>query len=238
MHELDALEADEVKGAVEAMLFVSVDPVRPEELAEVLSGPGQAPPTERVRAALQSLAQEYERCGRGFQLREVAGGWRLFTHPAYHDVVEDLVKSWDTRRLTQASLETLAIIAYHQPATREDVRAVRGVNSDSAISSLIDKGLVREIGHREGSTSILYGTTQVFLEKYGLKSLRDLPDIEQFAPDEDTRQLIHDRLSGVRSQATIEGLDDVDGREDGLDGTDLEDCDYDTYEEEGDADGE
>lgn len=201
MEELERLD-DDLRPALEALLLVSVDPVEPEALADVLG----AKPAQ-VRDALERLSDEYARCGRGFQLRRVAGGWRLYTHPAYHERVEDFVKSWDTRRLTQAALETLAVIAYHQPATREGVRAIRGVNSDSAISSLIDKGLVREMGRRDGAGPILYGTTQAFLEKYSLSSLRDLPPLEDFAPDEETRSLIRERLSGTRTQATLDELD-------------------------------
>jgi segregation and condensation protein B len=203
---MDALEAFDdtydIKPQLEALLLVSTDPAPASDFARVLDVP-----VARVSAALEKLSREYAACGRGFQLREVAGGWRLFTHPAYHEIVEDYIRSWDTRRLSEAALEALAVIAYHQPCSREEVKAVRGVNSDSAISSLIDKGLVREAGRREGAGPILYATTQVFLERYGLKSLRDLPSLEQFAPDEQTRQLIRDRLSGTRTQATLDEID-------------------------------
>jgi segregation and condensation protein B len=129
----------------------------------------------------------------------------LFTHPAYHDQVEALVMSWDTRKLSQAALETLAVIAYYQPVSREGVRAVRGVNSDGVISSLVDKGLVRELGRERGRAgAVLYGTTQVFLERFGLASIKDLPPLEDFAPDEEARQFIRDRLSGHSMQSTIE----------------------------------
>ena len=142
---------------------------------------------------------------RGFQLREVAGGWRLFTHPAYHDVVEAYVLSWDTQKLSQAALETLAVIAYHQPVTREVVKGIRGVNSDGVIASLVDKGLVRELGRDpQRGQAIIYGTTNAFLEKFGLRSTRDLPDLEQFAPDEQSRQFIRERLSGRSIQSTLE----------------------------------
>ena len=136
---------------------------------------------------------------------EVAGGWRLFTHPAYHDVVEAYVLSWDTQKLSQAALETLAVIAYHQPVTREVVKGIRGVNSDGVIASLVDKGLVRELGRDpQRGQAIIYGTTNAFLEKFGLRSTRDLPDLEQFAPDEQSRQFIRERLSGRSIQSTLE----------------------------------
>ena len=151
------------------------------------------------------LKVEYEEANRGFQLREVAGGWRLFTHPAFHDQVESFVMSWDTQKLSQAALETLAVIAYHQPVTREMVKGIRGVNSDGVISSLVDKGLVREMGRDpQRGQAIIYGTTTAFLEKFGLRSIRDLPDLEQFAPDEQTRQFIRERLSGRSISSTLE----------------------------------
>ena len=113
--------------------------------------------------------------------------------------------SWDTQRLSQAALETLAVIAYHQPVTREAVKGIRGVNSDGVISSLVDKGLVREVGRdAQRGQAILYGTTNTFLEKFGLRSTRDLPDLEQFAPDEQSRQFIRERLSGRSIASTLE----------------------------------
>lgn len=202
MSQLEHLENDDIRGALEAMLLVSSDPVAATDLSKILGvTPGE------VASALAELSSEYADANRGFQLREVAGGWRLYTHPAHHELVEAYVLSWDTRRLSQAALETLAVIAYHQPVTREGVRAVRGVNSDGVISSLVDKGLVRELGRDANhGQAILYGTTQAFLERFGLRSLRDLPDLEQFAPDEESRQFIRERLSGRSVNATIDEI--------------------------------
>ncbi len=204
MSELETLESSTLKGALEAMLLVSSDPVSASALAQVL----EATPGE-VASLLAELQVEYQEKNRGFQLREVAGGWRLFTHPAYHDQVEALVLSWDTQRLSQAALETLAVIAYHQPVTREVVKGIRGVNSDGVISSLVDKGLVRELGRDpQRGQAIIYGTTSAFLEKFGLRSIKDLPDLEQFAPDEQSRQFIRERLSGRSIQSTLEETDE------------------------------
>ena len=131
-------------------------------------------------------------------LREVAGGWRLFTNPVYHHLVERYVVSWDTRKLSQAALETLAVVAYLQPVTRAQIASVRGVNSDSPVSSLVEKGLVREVGTADApGTPGLYGTTKTFLERFGLASTADLPPLELYAPDEETRRLIRERLSGA-----------------------------------------
>ena len=218
MNVLERLDASSVKPALEAMLLVSGDPVSAPDLARVL---GMAP--GEVASALAELAAEYSDANRGFQLREVAGGWRMFTHPAYHDQVEALVLSWDTRKLSQAALEALAVVAYHQPVTREGVKAVRGVNSDGVISSLVDKGLVREVGRAaDKGQAILYGTTQAFLEKFGLRSLRELPDLEQFAPDEESRKFIRERLSGRSIESTLEdAADDLDEERE-LEGDDID----------------
>lgn len=204
MNDLEALDASSLKGALEAMLLVSSDPVSAPALASILSiTPGEC------ASLLAELQVEYQEKNRGIQLREVAGGWRLFTHPAFHEQVEALVLSWDTKRLSQAALETLAVIAYHQPVTREMVKGIRGVNSDGVISSLVDKGLVRELGRDpQHGQAILYGTTSAFLEKFGLRSTKDLPDLEQFAPDEQSRQFIRERLSGRSIQSTLEETDD------------------------------
>lgn len=200
MQDLEHLDHDSLKGALEALLLVSTDAVPATELSKAL---GVAP--SEAAGALAELAAEYSDANRGFQLREVAGGWRLFTHPAYHDVVERYVLSWDTRRLSQAALETLAVIAYHQPVTREGVKAVRGVNSDGVIGSLKEKGLVREVGReRDRSRAMQYGTTQRFLETFGLRSLRDLPPLEDFAPDEESKRFIRERLSGSAISSTLE----------------------------------
>ncbi|WP_077597967.1 SMC-Scp complex subunit ScpB [Olsenella urininfantis] len=200
MRDLDRIDENSLKGALESLLLVSSDAVAAAELAKVLgAAPGE------VSSALAELSAEYADTNRGFQLREVAGGWRLHTHPAYHEQVEGYVLSWDTRRLSQAALETLAVIAYHQPVTREGVKAVRGVSSDGVISSLRDKGLVREMGHEgDRSRATLYGTTRRFLEQFGLKSLRDLPPLEDFAPDEESKRFIRERLSGRAISSTLE----------------------------------
>lgn len=222
MNDLDALDPSSHKAALEALLLVSSDPVSASALGQAVGiAPGEA------ASLLAELQVEYEEANRGFQLREVAGGWRLFTHPAFHDLVEAYVLSWDTQKLSQAALETLAVIAYHQPATREVVRGIRGVNSDGVISSLVDKGLVREVGRDlERGQAILYGTTNAFLEKFGLRSIRDLPDLEQFAPDEQARQFIRERLSGRTITSTLEeAADDLEEERSLIDSYDDDDGD-------------
>jgi len=206
-----------LSGPLEALLFVSDEPVSAIRLAKLLdASPGA------VEAALANLAEEYREADRGFQLREVAGGWRFYTHPAHHDVIERYVLSWDTRRLSQAALEAMAVIAYHQPVTRQGVNAVRGVNSEGVIASLVEKGLVREIGRdKNAGNAILYGTTLNFLEKFGLKDISELPPLEEFAPDDVTERSIRDRLSS--GDATLgEADEDSDSEADDDSASDTE----------------
>jgi segregation and condensation protein B len=181
------------RGVLEALLFASDEPLpasRVAKLLEIAEGD--------VAEALVALADEYARDERGFQLREVAGGWRLYTHPAHHPVIEQFVLSWDTRRLSQAALEALAVVAYHQPVMRQGVNAIRGVNSEGVLASLQEKGLVREAGRdRNQGNAVLYGTTRTFLEKFGLKDLSELPPLSEFAPDAGTENAIRDRLSAI-----------------------------------------
>ena len=212
MDALKALEVDDIRSQLESLLLVATEPVETVLLSEAVGREAG-----ETRSALEDLSAEYAELGRGFQLRYVAGGWRLYTHPSHDEVVRGFVKSWDTRKLTSAALETLAVIAYTQPATREGVRAVRGVSSDSAIASLIDKGLVREITHREGAGASTFGTTKMFLERFGLHDLSDLPPLEDFAPDEQTRRLISERLGAKmseREQGTDDDSSDTTGKED------------------------
>ena len=195
----EGLDQAQLSGAIEAMLFVTDEPVGVIELADML----EVDP-KLVEQALVNLREKLEREQRGIQLREVAGGWRLYTHPAYHDLVEKYVLSWDTRKLSQAAMETLAIVAYLQPCTRAGVASVRGVNSDSSINSLVEKGLIREAGQADApGNPTLYATTRGFLEKFGLRSVSALPDLDEFAPDDATRQLIRERLSAGGQEARV-----------------------------------
>lgn len=179
-----------LRGALEALLFVSDEPVSAARLSEIV----QATPGE-VDTTLVALAEEYRSSERGFQLREVAGGWRMYTSPTHHDIVERYILSWDTRRLSQAALETLAVVAYHQPVTRNGINSIRGVNSEGVISSLIEKGLVREVGRdRNQNNAIIYATTRTFLEKFGLRDISELPPLEEFAPEQAVQDAIKDRL--------------------------------------------
>jgi segregation and condensation protein B len=197
-----------LRGTLEALLFVTDEPLPAPRVAKLLEVD-----EADVTATMQELSAEYARDERGFQLREVAGGWRLYSHPAFHPVIEKMVLSWDTRRLSQAALEALAVIAYHQPVTRQGVNAVRGVNSEAVLSSLEEKGLVREVGRdRAQGNAVLYATTRTFLEKFGMKDLDELPPLEEFAPDADTETAIRERLNAIEGPdaGDEEGIATVD----------------------------
>ena len=180
--ETDAVPgaAGEVRGAVEAVLMIVEDPVRPVELASALEVP-----EDRVREALADLAAEYDREQRGFELREVAGGWRVYSRARYAGVVERFVLDGQTARLTQAALETLAIVAYRQPVSRARVSGVRGVNVDAVMRTLVTRGLVEEAGTDPETGAILYRTTEFFLQRIGLTSLEELPALAPYLPELD-----------------------------------------------------
>ncbi len=186
----EGIDLEHLPAAIEALLFVTDEPVSALTLADMLEEN-----VEEIELALEDLQKRLDSDARGIQLREVAGGWRLYTHPAYHELVEKYVLSWDTRRMSSAALEVLAIVAYSQPVTRAQVSAIRGVTSDGPLNTLVDRGYVREAGVADTpGNPTLYATTRTFLEKYGLRSPADLPDLEEFAPDEKTAQLIRERL--------------------------------------------
>ena len=199
----EGLEEEQLPAAIEALLFVTDEPVSAIALAQML----EVETAEATRALVQ-LQEQLGRENRGIQLYEVAGGWRLCTHPVFHELLEQYVLSWDTRKLSGAALEVLAIVAYLQPVTRNQISAVRGVTSDGPLNTLVDRGYVREAGNADTpGNPLLYATTRTFLERYGLASVKDLPPLQDFAPDEKTAQLIRERL-GVPS-AQVDGADAV-----------------------------
>jgi segregation and condensation protein B len=167
-----------LRAALEAMLLVVDEPVTEVTLAQVL----ERPQTE-IAVALRELSTEYTEDGRGFDLREVAGGWRFYTRAECAGVVERFVLDGQQARLTQAALETLAVVAYRQPVSRARVSAVRGVNVDGVMRTLLNRGLVEEAGVDADSGAILYRTTSYFLERLGLRDLDELPDLAPFLPE-------------------------------------------------------
>jgi segregation and condensation protein B len=167
-----------LRASLEAILLVADEPVPTVVLAQVLERP-----RNEVTAALAELAEEYTAAGRGFDLREIAGGWRFYTREDCAALVERFVTDGQEVRLTQAALETLAVVAYRQPVSRARVSAVRGVNCDGVMRTLTLRGLVEEAGTDPETTAILYRTTGYFLERLGLASLQDLPDLAPFLPE-------------------------------------------------------
>ncbi|WP_320069787.1 SMC-Scp complex subunit ScpB [Micromonospora sp. RTGN7] len=173
------LDDAELRGALEAILLVVDEPVSELILAQVLE---QLP--ERIGPVLDDIAAGYTAAGHGFELRRAAGGWRLYTRPEYATYVERFVLDGQSARLTQAALETLAVVAYKQPVTRSRISAIRGVNCDGVIRTLVSRGLVEECGTEADSGAFLYRTTTMFLEKLGLNSVDELPPLAPFLPND------------------------------------------------------
>ncbi|MFV2103992.1 SMC-Scp complex subunit ScpB [Micromonospora sp. LOL_024] len=173
------LDDAQLRGALEAILLVVDEPVSELNLAQVLEQSA-----ERVGPMLDEIAAGYTAAGHGFELRRAAGGWRLYTRPEYATYVERFVLDGQSARLTQAALETLAVVAYKQPVTRSRISAIRGVNCDGVIRTLVSRGLAEECGTETDSGAYLYRTTTMFLEKLGLNSLDDLPPLAPFLPDD------------------------------------------------------
>lgn len=183
--------AGQLRAALEAILMIVDEPVGQVVLAQVL-----ATPEPDVVDVLRSLRAEYDEAGRGFELREVAGGWRLYTRAELAPYVERFVLEGQQARLTQAALETLAVVAYRQPISRTRVGAVRGVNVDGVMRTLVSRGLVEEAGAEHESGALLYQTSPYFLERLGLRDLTELPNLANFLPESTTIDQLEDELSG------------------------------------------
>ncbi|WP_055504018.1 SMC-Scp complex subunit ScpB [Nonomuraea pusilla] len=179
MEEETAGRGPSLEAALEAILLVVDEPVAEITLAQVLERP-----TQEVAAALRRLSAEYTASGRGFDLRDVAGGWRFYTRADCAPLVERFVRDGQQTRLTQAALETLAVVAYRQPVSRARVAAIRGVNSDGVMRTLVARGLVEEAGTDPESQAVLYRTSSYFLERLGLRDLSELPELAPFLPDD------------------------------------------------------
>jgi segregation and condensation protein B len=168
-----------LRASLEAILLVADEPVQVVVLAQVTERP-----RNQVEAELRDLAASYRAEDRGFDLREIAGGWRFYTREDCAPLVERFVSDGQEVRLTQAALETLAVVAYRQPVSRARVSAVRGVNCDGVMRTLVLRGLTEEAGTDSETGAILYRTTGYFLERLGLANLEDLPDLAPFLPED------------------------------------------------------
>jgi segregation and condensation protein B len=172
-------QAPWLRSSLEAIMLVADEPVPDVVIAQVLELP-----REEIAAALSQLAASYTAEGRGFDLREVAGGWRFYTREECAPVVERFVSDGQEIRLTQAALETLAVVAYRQPVSRARVSAVRGVNCDGVMRTLVLRGLAEEAGTDPDTGAVLFRTTSYFLERLGLPGLEELPELAPFLPDD------------------------------------------------------
>jgi segregation and condensation protein B len=202
----------EARRAIEAVVLAATEPIPAAVLAQLV----ELPATD-VEALCRELADEYEAEGRGFALAQVAGGYRYQTHPDAAAYVERFVLDAQPVRLSAPSLETLAIIAYKQPISRGQVSAIRGVNVEGTVNTLLQKGYVHEVGRDPGpGNAVLYGTTTLFLERLGLHSLDDLPPLGDYVPDASVVEALERGLH-LRSEpdapdtAELASLDDIDG---------------------------
>jgi segregation and condensation protein B len=189
-----------VAGAVEALLLLAAEPVTEFELAQAVGVPESV-----VAETLTELVAFYTETGRGFELRQVAGGWRYYTREEYADLITRSVVEGQQSRLSQAALETLAVVAYTQPISRARVSAVRGVNVDGVMRTLLARGLIEEAGHDAESGAVLFTTTSYFLERMGLRTLEDLPPLAPQLPEVEELEAELGQLAG-----TVAGSGHVD----------------------------
>ncbi|MFT4263721.1 MAG: SMC-Scp complex subunit ScpB [Nocardioides sp.] len=186
-----AVPVAELRPSLEAVLMVADQPL---DVATLATAVGY--PADEVAAALTALAAEYAEQGRGFDLRNVAGGWRFYTRDEFAHVVEGFVLEGQQARLTQAALETLAVVAYRQPVSRARVSAIRGVNVDGVMRTLLTRGLVEEAGSDPETGAHLYRTTGYFLERIGVTSIDELPELAPYLPEMDD---LEDELASLDS---------------------------------------
>jgi len=181
---LELFDEEWVKTYIEGILFISESPVKIGTVSASLDVP-----EGKIKQVLKMLEQEYIDQNRGFVLKKISGGYRLYSNPALNEVLQHFVKTNIRTHLSQAALETLAIIAYRQPITRTQIAEIRGVRTDSVVLTLLDKGLLKEAGKlKEPGSPILYRTSDRFLELLGLNNLKDLPPLKEFKEDEQTTE--------------------------------------------------
>ncbi|HZA73424.1 MAG TPA: SMC-Scp complex subunit ScpB [Propionibacteriaceae bacterium] len=183
-------------GALEALLLLAAEPMSVTDLAQAVGVP-----EGEVAEALVELAAFYDETGRGFELRELGGGWRYYTRDEYADLVAAYVLEGQQSRLSAAALETLAVIAYRQPIARGRVSAIRGVNVDGVIRTLLGRGLIEEAGHDADSGAVVFATTSYFLERMGLRSLDELPPLAPHLPAVEDLEAELSQLAESRPEA-------------------------------------
>jgi segregation and condensation protein B len=193
------VEVADLRPSLEAILMVADQALDKVQLASAVGHP-----VEAVDGALHDLAAEYTEQGRGFELRNVAGGWRFYSRDAYSSVVEGFVLEGQQARLTQAALETLSVVAYKQPVSRARVSAIRGVNVDGVMRTLLTRGLVEEAGQDTETGANLYRTTSYFLERIGITSLDELPELAPYLPDMDDLEDELTQMAAPRPESSPE----------------------------------
>ena len=189
----------DLRPGLEAVLMIAEAPLDHLTLAQAVGHP----PAE-VEAALIELSAEYTEQGRGFELRELAGGWRFYSREEFAEVVSKFVLEGQQAKLSQAALETLSVVAYRQPVSRSRISAIRGVNVDSVMRTLVTRGLIVELGNDAETGAILYGTTNYFLERMGLGSIEELPELAPMLPELDDLEVELERVAGEVAQAESE----------------------------------
>ncbi len=189
------LATGDVGGALEALLLLAAEPMSATDLAQAVGVP-----EAEVGEALAELAAFYDETGRGFELRELGGGWRYYTREAHAELVAAYVIEGQQAKLSAAGLETLAVIAYRQPISRGRVSAVRGVNVDGVIRTLLARGLIEEAGHDPESGAVVFATTSYFLERMGLRTLDELPPLAPHLPAVEELEAELGQLAEVRPE--------------------------------------
>ena len=181
------MSEDNVKSVIEALLFSSDKPLMLEQIKSALGNPD----TSELRKILQELSVEYQNSNRGMRIAEVAGGFQMITAPGFAPFLKKLYKQRRVENLSKQELETLAMVAYKQPVTKTEIESLRNVNADGVVKSLIEKGIIRVSGRKKApGRPYLFGTTRKFLEYFGLKSLEELPKIENFQAPPNTGEKI------------------------------------------------
>jgi len=197
---VDDIDDDELARVLEALLLVVDTPVTAEAL-----GSATEQPVHRITEILQGMAADLNARQSGIDLREAGGGWRMYTRARYAPYVERLLMDGARSKLTRAALETLAVVAYRQPVTRARVSAVRGVNVDAVMRTLVARGLIIEAGTDSDTGATTFSTTELFLERLGLSSLADLPDIAPLLPDVDVIDDLSESLDSEPRFAKLAG---------------------------------
>ena len=205
MAATDADNSASVAGALEALLLLTAEPVTEFELAQAVGVPESV-----IAETLAELEAFYTETGRGFELRQVGGGWRYYTREEYADLITRYVMEGQTSKLSQAALETLAVVAYTQPISRARVSAVRGVNVDGVVRTLLSRGLIEEVGHDEESGAVLFATTSYFLERMGLKTLDELPPLAPQLPEVDELEAELGQLTGAAANSAHSDAESVE----------------------------